>query len=69
MKRLPIDSEYMLDTLFALLAIPSPSGYTDRIVHHVGEELERLGIPFELIAAAPSAPSWSASNAPPPAPS
>jgi putative aminopeptidase FrvX len=31
-----------------LLAIPSPSGYTDRIVHHVGEELERLGIPFEL---------------------
>ncbi len=48
MKRLPIDAEYLVDTLFALLAIPSPSGYTDRIVHHVGEELERLGIPFEL---------------------
>ncbi len=48
MKRLPIDTDYLLDTLFAMLAIPSPSGYTDRIVHHVGEELERLGIKFEL---------------------
>ncbi len=48
MKRLRIDTDYLVDTLFSLLAIPSPSGYTDRIVHHVGEELERLGIPFEL---------------------
>lgn len=48
MKRLPVDTDYLIDTLFALLAIPSPSGYTDRVVHHVGEELERLGLKFEL---------------------
>ncbi len=48
MKRLTIDGEYLLDTLLGLLEIPSPSGYTDRIVHHVGEELEKLGISFEL---------------------
>ncbi len=46
--RIPIDTEYLLNTLEALLSIPSPSGYTDRIVHFVGEELTRLGIPFEL---------------------
>jgi peptidase M42 family hydrolase len=48
MKRLLIDGEYLVDTLLGLLEIPSPSGYTDRIVHHVGEELQKLGISFEL---------------------
>ncbi len=48
MKRLQIDTDYLIDTLFALLAIPSPSGYTDRVVHHMGEELQRLGVKFEL---------------------
>jgi len=48
MKRLVIDSEYLVGTLLGLLEIPSPSGYTDRIVHHVGEELEKIGISFEL---------------------
>ena len=48
MHQLKIDADYTLSTLSALLAIPSPSGYTDRIVHFVGEELERLGIPFDL---------------------
>ena len=38
----------MLEMLFKLLEIPSPSGYTDQIVHFVGEELGRLGIPYEL---------------------
>lgn len=38
----------MTDLLAKLLNIPSPAGYTDSIVHFVGEELERLGIPFEL---------------------
>jgi peptidase M42 family hydrolase len=47
-RRLPVDLNYILDTLQKLLAIPSPSGYTDRAVHFVGEELTRLGIPFEL---------------------
>ncbi|MCC5844090.1 MAG: osmoprotectant NAGGN system M42 family peptidase [Verrucomicrobia bacterium] len=44
----PFDSQYFTELLTELLAIPSPSGYTDRIVHRVGEELQRLGIPFEL---------------------
>ena len=43
-----IDLEYIVDTLFTLLAIPSPVGYTDQVVRWTGEELERLGIPFEL---------------------
>lgn len=47
-RRVPIDTDYLLGTLLKLLEIPSPSGYTDRIVHWVGEELTRLSIPFEL---------------------
>jgi len=43
-----IDQEYIMDVLFKLLNIPSPSGYTDQIVHFVGNELERLGVPYEL---------------------
>lgn len=48
MKDLKIDLDYLQNILIDLLNIPSPSGYTDQIVHYVGEELERLGIPFEL---------------------
>ncbi|MBK5967958.1 MULTISPECIES: osmoprotectant NAGGN system M42 family peptidase [Thiorhodovibrio] len=48
MKQLPIDLEYLQDILFKLLFTPSPAGYTDRVVHLVCEELERLGVPFEL---------------------
>jgi len=45
---LPIDMAYIVDLLERLLSIPSPTGYTDEIVHFCGEELRRLGIPFEL---------------------
>lgn len=48
MERLNIDTDYLKDLLKQLLAIPSPSGYTDQIVHFAGEELQRLDIPFEL---------------------
>lgn len=40
--------EYVKVVLLRLLDIPSPSGYTDQIVHWTGTELQRLGIPFEL---------------------
>lgn len=43
-----IDMDYVLDLLEKLLKIPSPTGYTDEIVHFCGRELKRLGIPFEL---------------------
>ncbi|WP_295539922.1 osmoprotectant NAGGN system M42 family peptidase [uncultured Thiohalocapsa sp.] len=48
MKAVPIDHEYLLDILLRLLFTPSPSGYTDRVVHLVCEELERMDVPFEL---------------------
>jgi len=48
LKAVPIDHEYLLDILLRLLFTPSPSGYTDRVVHLVCEELERMDVPFEL---------------------
>ncbi len=48
MQALKVDMEYIKDILFKLLEIPSPSGYTDQIVHFAGEELNRLGISFQL---------------------
>ena len=39
-----IDTDYLKEQLKALLCIPSPTGYTDTIVHYVSEELGRLGI-------------------------
>jgi len=48
MKPLPIDQRYTQDILFRLLNTPSPSGYTDRAVHLVADELDKLGLPVEL---------------------
>jgi peptidase M42 family hydrolase len=47
-KRVVIDVEYMVDFFRRLVEIPSPTGYTDQVVHFCGRELERLGVPFEL---------------------
>jgi len=43
-----IDPGRIRDTLLELLAIPSPSGFTDEIVHYVGERLGELGIAYDL---------------------
>ncbi|GGE96372.1 osmoprotectant NAGGN system M42 family peptidase [Stappia taiwanensis] len=48
MMRLTIDTDYLSETLQALLNIPSPTGYTDTVVHFVSVELERLGLQVEL---------------------
>ena len=48
MPRLAIDTGFLADSLKRLLAIPSPTGYTDTIVRETCRELDRLGIPFEL---------------------
>lgn len=45
---LPVSGDAIIENLLELLAIPSPSGYTDNIVHHVSARLERLGVEFEL---------------------
>jgi len=48
MKLLPVDEQYSLNVLMRLLHTPSPSGYTDRVVHLVCDELESLKIDYEL---------------------
>jgi peptidase M42 family hydrolase len=48
MHKLPVDEHYILDILVKLLHIPSPSGYTDRVVHFMCHELDVLGVDFEL---------------------
>lgn len=48
MKPPVVDIPYLLDILARLLLTPSPTGYTDRAVHLACDELERLGVPFEL---------------------
>jgi peptidase M42 family hydrolase len=48
MKMLLVDQAYTLEILERLLRTPSPTGYTDRVVHLACEQLERLGIPYEL---------------------
>src|SRR5690606_26651510 len=46
--QMQIDEAYLLAQLKALLAIDSPTGYTDEVVHHCSRELERLGLKPEL---------------------
>ncbi|MCO5118369.1 MAG: osmoprotectant NAGGN system M42 family peptidase [Burkholderiaceae bacterium] len=46
--RFEIDEAYLLSQLERLLRIPSPTGYTDSVVHHVSDELEHLGVDVEL---------------------
>lgn len=48
MTKLPIDMDYLRQMLLRLLDTPSPTGYTDRIVHLVGDELSHLGIKYEI---------------------
>jgi len=43
-----LDEQYLTDTLRQLLAIPSPSGYTEAISRFVVEELKRLGLEAKL---------------------
>ncbi len=42
------DKEYILDILQRLIAVPSPSGFTDQVVRLVCNELDLLEIPYEL---------------------
>jgi peptidase M42 family hydrolase len=48
MRTLPIDMDYVADVLVRLLRTPSPSGRTDEVMRLLGEEIERIGLPFEL---------------------
>lgn len=44
----PIDMAYLTEQLIALVKIPSPSGYTDQVVHHVCAELRDMKIPHDV---------------------
>ncbi len=46
--RLDIDIDYLRAQLAGLLAIPSPTGYTDTAVRHLCGELDKLGIGYDL---------------------
>jgi peptidase M42 family hydrolase len=48
MKVPQIDPDYLVAQLKALLAIDSPTGYTDAAVRHCSRELKRLGLAPEL---------------------
>jgi peptidase M42 family hydrolase len=45
---LEIDKNYLANTLISLLNIPSPTGYTDQIVHFVGKELQQMKVRFNV---------------------
>lgn len=48
-QRLPEpDLAYLQKVLLEMLAIPSPTGFTDTIVRYVAERLDEIGIPYEL---------------------
>jgi peptidase M42 family hydrolase len=42
------DLDYLRRVLLEMLAIPSPTGFTDTIVMYVAERLSEIGIPYEL---------------------
>lgn len=44
-----INEDYLKQTLLELLAIPCPTGFTDRAVVYVCEHLRELGVPYELM--------------------
>ncbi|NQU66211.1 MAG: osmoprotectant NAGGN system M42 family peptidase, partial [SAR324 cluster bacterium] len=48
MNQTSVDTEYLKSILLTLLNIHSPSGYSDQIVHFVGETLNDLGVRFDV---------------------
>jgi len=43
-----INLKYLQNQLLSLLQIPSPSGYTDQVVHYVCKQLESFGISYNV---------------------
>jgi len=48
LKAIRVDLEGLWELLLSLLQVPSPSGYTDRIVHHLVQVLTPLGCSVEV---------------------
>lgn len=47
-RKVDIDIEYVKSTLLDLLAIPSPSGFTDEAVRYTCQQLEEFGLHYEI---------------------
>ena len=45
---LPVNRDRLVETLLGLLTVPSPAGFTDHVVRHVCERLDRLDLRYEL---------------------
>jgi peptidase M42 family hydrolase len=43
-----IDKQYLQEQLLSLVQIPSPSGYTDQVVHYVCKQLEFFKVPYNV---------------------
>ena len=48
MRKLEIDAEYIRRTMLELLAIPSPVGLTDEVVHYTCGKLDEIDIPYVI---------------------
>lgn len=48
MPRLTIDVDYLVTRLSDLLAVPSPTGYTDEVVRLCSNEIKKLGLEVEI---------------------
>ncbi len=48
LRDLPIDTGYLHRTLAEMLAIPSPTGFTDELVRYVSRQLNTIGVDFSL---------------------
>lgn len=48
LQSLPIDEDYLQRCLREMLAIPSPTGFTDEIVRYICRALENLGVHYTL---------------------
>lgn len=47
-RKLPIDAHFLQESLLDMLAIPSPTGFTDELVRYVCQRLEDIGIDYAL---------------------
>jgi peptidase M42 family hydrolase len=45
---LPVDLDYLRERLLEMLAIPSPTGFTDEISHYICRQLEAIGVGYQL---------------------
>ncbi|MEE4190229.1 MAG: osmoprotectant NAGGN system M42 family peptidase [Halieaceae bacterium] len=47
-EKLPIDEAFLHKALLEMLAIPSPTGFTDELVRYVCARLDEVGVPYSL---------------------